>query len=152
MFSQKLSSEYIFHFLKQRENTLDGVVISGGEPTLQEDLVPFIRKIKKIGFSVKLDTNGSQPQVLRDILLNNLVDYIAMDIKGPFYKYDQVCAVKVNINDVKKSIRMIEYSRVAYQFRTTNDTDLLKSEDLKEIRSFLREPDSLLIQECLKRI
>ena len=146
------STLFPYTTLFRSKGILDAVVISGGEPTLQIDLIPFIKEIRKMGFLVKLDTNGSRPQILRDIFLNNLIDYIAMDIKCAFQKYNKVCAVEVGINDVKESIRMIEQSGVSYQFRTTYDTDLLESKDLQEIRSFLNKPDSLLTQKCIKRV
>jgi len=151
LFSKTIPVQYIFDFLRSRKRKLDGVAITGGEPTLQKDLIPFIKDIKKEGFLVKLDSNGSNPQVLQNIFSSNLIDYIAMDIKGPFQKYNKVCAVEVDIKDIKKSIRMIEHSGISYEFRTTYDTDLLEDKDLQEIRSFLDKPNSLNIQKCLKR-
>ncbi|MCK5492540.1 MAG: anaerobic ribonucleoside-triphosphate reductase activating protein [Candidatus Omnitrophica bacterium] len=151
LFTQLLSIDGIFEFLEIRKKLLDAVTISGGEPTLQRGLIPFIEKIKNMGFLVKLDTNGSMPDILKEILTNGLIDFVAMDIKAPFEKYDRVCDVGVCIIKIKESIRMIEASGISFQFRTTYDTDLLEDRDLQEIRSFLNKPDSLLIQECLKR-
>ena len=108
-----------FEFLEKRKNKLDGIVISGGEATLQPDLIPFIKKIKDMGFLVKLDTNGSKFFVLEELLNNKLVDYIAMDIKAPFDKYSFISRVNVNIDDIKKSINIIMNSNVDYEFRTT---------------------------------
>lgn len=151
LFTQLLSIDGIFEFLEIRKKLLDAVTISGGEPTLQKGLIPFIERIKNMGFLVKLDTNGSMPDILKKILTNGLIDFVAMDIKAPFEKYDRVCDVGVYIIKIKESIRMIEASGISFQFRTTYDTDLLEDRDLQEIRSFLNKPDSLLIQECLKR-
>lgn len=151
LFTQLLSIDGIFEFLEIRKKLLDAVTISGGEPTLQRGLIPFIERIKNMGFLVKLDTNGSMPDILKEILTNGLIDFVAMDIKAPFEKYDRVCDVGVCIIKIKESIRMIEASGISFQFRTTYDTDLLEDRDLQEIRSFLNKPDSLLIQECLKR-
>lgn len=151
LFTQLLSIDGIFEFLEIRKKLLDAVTISGGEPTLQRGLIPFIERIKNMGFLVKLDTNGSMPDILKEILTNGLIDFVAMDIKAPFEKYDRVCDVGGYIIKIKESIRMIEASGISFQFRTTYDTDLLEDRDLQEIRSFLNKPDSLLIQECLKR-
>ena len=151
LFTQLLSIDGIFEFLEIRKKLLDAVTISGGEPTLQRGLIPFIERIKNMGFLVKLDTNGSMPDILKEILTNGLIDFVAMDIKAPFEKYDRVCDVGVCIIKIKESIRMIEASGISFQFRTTYDTDLLEDRDLQEIRLFLNKPDSLLIQECLKR-
>jgi len=151
LFSSCIPLGETYSFLESRRNDLDGIVVSGGEPTLQRGLIPFIKEIKKMGFLVKLDTNGSRPKVLGDIFLNNLVDYIAMDIKGPFQKYNKVCAVEVDVKDIKTSIRMIEHSKVSYQFRTTYDANLLENKDLQEIRSFLSKPNSLNVQECFMK-
>ena len=96
-----------FDFLKTRLGKLDGVVISGGEPTLQSDLHDFIEKIKQMGFAVKLDTNGTNPKIVEKLLKNNLLDYIAMDIKAPLFKYKEITGVNVNIDDIKQSISII---------------------------------------------
>jgi len=151
LYTVPISNEQVIQFLERRAPILDGVVISGGEPTLQKDLLPFLIRIKAMGYLVKLDTNGSQPQVLRELLSSGVIDYIAMDIKSSFDNYTKVCSVNVNCQNIKKSIRMIEESRISYQFRTTYDTELLDINDLKEIRSFLKRPNSLFVQKCIKR-
>ncbi|OQX50761.1 MAG: anaerobic ribonucleoside-triphosphate reductase activating protein [Candidatus Cloacimonas sp. 4484_209] len=89
-YSPLIPEEEIFSFLEKRRGKLDAVEITGGEPTLQEDLTEFIRKIKEMGFLVKLDTNGSFPSVLEKVIYSGLVDYIAMDVKAPLEKYRQV--------------------------------------------------------------
>ena len=88
--SEAFSNEKIFSFLKTRIGKLDGVVITGGEPTIQKDLYDFVKKIKSMGFSVKLDTNGTNPAIIEKLIKENLLDYIAMDIKAPLNKYQQI--------------------------------------------------------------
>lgn len=110
-----------FDFLKSRKNLLDGVVVTGGEPTIHSDLSGFLKKIKKLGFLVKLDTNGTHPEVLRDLIDAGLVDYIAMDIKTSLNKkrYSQVIGVVANIKNIKQSIEIIKNSGLDHEFRTT---------------------------------
>ena len=108
----------ILEFLKTRVGKLDGVVITGGEPLIQPDIVDFISKIKILGFAVKLDTNGSSPDKLSKLITNKLIDYIAMDIKGPVTKYGQICAY-VNTKVIQQSIKTIMDSGLPYEFRTT---------------------------------
>jgi pyruvate formate lyase activating enzyme len=108
----------IIKFLTERVGKLDGVVITGGEPTLQSDLLGFIKKIKKMGFSVKLDTNGSNPGLLRNLITNKLINYIAMDIKNSPEAYSATCGVEFN-NKIKESIDLIMQSGLDYEFRTT---------------------------------
>jgi pyruvate formate lyase activating enzyme len=114
----QISEEEIFDFLKARQRKLDGVVITGGEPLLQADIIDFITKAKNLGYLVKLDTNGSSPFLLEKLINKNLVDYIAMDIKGPLLKYDQICAYS-NTKIIQKSIDIIKSSGLDYEFRTT---------------------------------
>jgi pyruvate formate lyase activating enzyme len=113
----------VINFLRERTNWLDGVVISGGEPTLQPDLEEFIQTLKEMGFPVKLDTNGSRPQVLEELLEKELLDYIAMDIKTLVNRKNYTQVTGINNADlivqIKESIDIIRQSGVAYQFRTT---------------------------------
>lgn len=110
----------IFAYLNKRKGIIDGVVISGGEPTIQPELINFIKKIKEMGFLVKLDTNGSNPDVIRKLINENLVDYIAMDIKNIFDEYECVVNLNtVNVNAIQESINLIKYSCIAHEFRTT---------------------------------
>lgn len=109
-----------FNFLDKRKKVLDAVVISGGEPTLQADLLEFMSKIKKRGFLIKLDTNGSRPEIIQKILGLNLVDYLAMDIKAPLSKYATTVKMpNLNKENIKKSIKLIMASGLPYEFRST---------------------------------
>lgn len=114
-----ISEEDLFLYLESRTGKIDGVVISGGEPTLQSDLKDFIIKLKKMNLKVKLDTNGTDPDIVKNLIDNKLIDYVAMDFKGPLDKYDQVVAVKVDIEKIKKSIKLLMKNKVPYEFRTT---------------------------------
>lgn len=109
----------ILDFLKMRVGKLEGVVISGGEPTMHKDLPSFFAKVKELGFYTKLDSNGTHPQMIKELISNNLVDYIAMDIKGPLENYQKIVAYPVDVNAVQESIDIIIASNVEREFRTT---------------------------------
>lgn len=113
-----LSEIEFFEFLEKRKGKLDGVVVTGGEPTIQADLPNFLARIRDHGFSIKLDTNGGNPEVLQQLIRAELVDFIAMDIKGPFEKYSQICRFD-NIENIRKSIQIILDSGLPHEFRTT---------------------------------
>lgn len=100
----------ILDFLKSRIGKLDGVVITGGEPTLHEDLPQFIKEIKNLGFAVKLDTNGTNPDMLKNLIYEKMIDYVAMDIKAPIDKYSEIVCNKVNTDDILKSIEILKTS------------------------------------------
>ena len=120
-------------FLDQRKNLLDGVAITGGEPLLNPDIVEFIKKIKDKGFKVKLDTNGSYPSMLQKLIDEQLVDYVAMDIKNTFEKYPLTTNCRVNIDDIKQSISILINSSIDYEFRTTVVKQFHNIEDFKII-------------------
>lgn len=128
-----VSSSDLFLFLKERLGRLDGVVITGGEPTLQADLPSFIKKIKDIGYDVKLDTNGTNPEMLARIIKDGLVDYIAMDLKGPWDKYEKVVGVSVDCQNLQKSVKIIMNSGLPYEFRTTVVPGLLTGDDISRM-------------------
>ena len=133
----------IFQFLKARKNRLDGVVITGGEPTIQSDLPNFFQKIKNLGFSIKLNTNGSYPHQLKTLIQAKLLDYIAMDIKAPLNKYHIICQKKVDISSIQNSIALIIDSGLSHEFRTTIDPRLISSEDIQIIKNTLLPGSSL---------
>lgn len=115
----RISEKEIFKFLKGRKGLLEGIVLTGGEPTIYKDLPDFIKRIKKLNYLVKLDTNGSNPGMLEKLINANLLDYVAMDIKGPKEKYGKVASVKVDIKKIQKSIDILKDERVNYEFRST---------------------------------
>jgi pyruvate formate lyase activating enzyme len=123
--------------LAGRRGLLQGVVVSGGEPCLQADLAAFCTSVKALGLAVKLDTNGSRPSVLADLLARRLVDYVAMDIKAPPHLYAKLAGVAVEWDLIAESIRILAASGVPHQFRTTVVKPLLNDADLDEIASLL---------------
>lgn len=116
---ETIDEDYVMAYLYKRRKILDGVVISGGEPTIWDDLIPFIKKVKEFKLDIKLDTNGYNPTMLKKILDNNLVDYIAMDIKAIPDKYMKVINKKIDFNKILESIDLIKKSNIKYEFRTT---------------------------------
>ena len=116
---EKIDEKEVFKYLEKRKGLLDGVCISGGEPLLQKDIKDFIRKVKDLGYKVKLDTNGSSPKKLKQLIEDGLIDYVAMDIKNDFLNYDKTAGMCTNIDNIKKSIEIIENSNIEYEFRTT---------------------------------
>jgi pyruvate formate lyase activating enzyme len=128
-----ISEEVFFRFLKTRTGFLDGVVICGGEPTIHSDLPNFCRKIKEAGFLVKLDTNGSNPDILEWLMKENLLDYVAMDIKYPLEQYRIVSGVEVDTNLFKRSIEIIKSRLPDYEFRTTVIKGIHSEEDMQKI-------------------
>ena len=139
-----IPEDEIFEFLESRRGKLDGVFISGGEPTMHDDLPDFIRKCKKMGFLVKLDTNGAHPDMLRAILAENLVDFIAMDIKGPLEKYSQIAARPIDLEAIKQSISLIK--TVPHEFRTTIVKGQLEPEDFEAVGQMVDGAERFALQ------
>jgi len=133
----KTSEKELFDFLRERKGLLQGVVVCGGEPTCNEDLPGFIRKIKEMGYLVKLDTNGSNPKMLKKLIEEKLVDYVAMDVKAPWGKYEKTVGTKVRIQDIEESIAMLKKGEVDYEFRTTVVPTLHSRGDIIEIAKWI---------------
>lgn len=134
----RISEEEVFLFLHKRKKYIDGVCISGGEPTLYEGLYGFLQRVKQEGLLVKLDTNGTQPEVVEKLLREQLLDYVAMDLKAPLHKYEAVAGVKVNIEDIQRSIELLRNADIDYEFRTTVCRELLTKEDILEIMELIK--------------
>ena len=129
----RILEKEFFNHLKERKGLLESVVMCGGEPTINKKLPSFIQKIKKLGYSVKLDTNGSNPKMLKKLIDEKLVDYVAMDIKAPMEKYKKIFGKRVKIDDIEKSIKILKEGRVDYEFRTTVVPTVLNKEDILKI-------------------
>ena len=142
-----VTEEEIMEFLATRRGKLDGVVISGGEPTLHSDLPEFIGRLKALGFAVKLDTNGSRPDILEKIIRGGLVDYIAMDYKAPLEKYWLVAGSAGEAKNIKRSARLIMDSSVPYEFRTTVVKELLSEEDILLIAGEIAGAKKYILQK-----
>jgi pyruvate formate lyase activating enzyme len=137
----------IFSFLEKRKGKLDAVSITGGEPTLQADLIDFIKLIKEMNYLVKLDTNGSHPDVLETLITNNLINYIAMDVKAPWNKYQNITRSTIKPEIIKKSIQLITKSNSPYEFRTTVVKSQLSTEDLLTIGKNLKYSRRYVLQK-----
>jgi pyruvate formate lyase activating enzyme len=134
--SSGLTEKGVLKFLESRRNLLEGVVITGGEPTLQKDLKDFMRQIKDLGFEIKLDTNGSHPGIVQEILQDGLADYVAMDLKATLSKYKDL--VKNDVAEqISQTIRVIMDSGVDYEFRSTIFPSCHSEEDIREMGSLI---------------
>ncbi|KKQ68806.1 MAG: anaerobic ribonucleoside-triphosphate reductase activating protein [Candidatus Nealsonbacteria bacterium RIFCSPLOWO2_12_FULL_39_31] len=141
-----ISEKEFFDFLKEKQGLLDGVVICGGEPTTDNNLPDFAKKIKEFGYAIKLDTNGTNPAMLENLIDKILVDYIAMDIKAPFAakfeilnpkfgisNYERAVGVKVDLEKIRKSVKIIKNSGIDYEFRSTVVPGIHTKEDIIQI-------------------
>ncbi len=148
---QKLRNTFIpekniLNFLEQRINLLDGVVISGGEPTLMPDLIPFIYKIKEMGFLIKLDTNGNRPELIREVIAKKIVDYIAMDIKTSLAEYQNLVGKFVKPNNILESIRLLITNNVGYEFRSTLIKEIHSSSTLEQMSDMIGGAKKIYLQ------
>ena len=146
----KFSEDEIFEYLEQRKNILDGVCITGGEPLLQTDIKDFIKKIKSYNLKVKLDTNGTNYLKLKELIDENLVDYVAMDIKNTFDKYPVTAGInELQIENIKKSINLLKKGSVDYEFRTTIVKDFHEFEDIENICKLVGKDSKYYLQNFI---
>ena len=147
--SKDLDEKEILEFLKKRKDKLEGVCITGGEPLLTLKKT-FLKKIKKLGYLIKLDTNGSDPKKLKELIDAKLIDFIAMDIKSCEKDYEKVANAKVNLNKIKKSIKLICESKLDYEFRTTIVPELHDEKNIiqlsKELNKICKKPKKYCLQ------
>lgn len=142
-----IPEEDFFSFLEKRKDILQGVCITGGEPTLSPDLSSFIKKIRSYSLDVKLDTNGLNPDVIDDLISNSLINYIAMDIKGPLYRYSEITGISDDmLGNIQKSCNIIMNSKIDYEFRTTTTDSLLSVSDFENIGKWLKSARAYYIQ------
>ena len=145
--NEYISSEEVLKYLEKRKGVIDGLVISGGEPTMQHNLKDFIKKVKDIGMLVKLDTNGFNSKILKELINENLVDYVAMDIKNEMCKYSVTCGLnQINIDNIKESIQLLENSSIDYEFRTTIMKEYHDIESIKMILELIGDKPKYFLQ------
>ncbi len=144
----KIPEKDILFFLENRRTLLDAIVITGGEPTMHgENLLSFMRKVKKLSYFIKLDSNGTNPDFLEKAIAEKLVDYIAMDIKAPLYKYSQAVSRPVDTDAIEKSIQIIKTSGIEYEFRTTVVKSMLELEDFDIIGEEIKGANKYYLQK-----
>ena len=135
---QSISAEVIFSFLHKRAGLIDGVVVSGGEPTLQSDLLSFLGSVKDLGFDIKLDTNGFRPDIVAEALRRKLADFIALDIKAPLEKYATLSGLnRIDTSVIENSVRVLMDAGVDFELRTTVVPQLVEREDIAAIAQWL---------------
>ncbi|MFH1509790.1 MAG: anaerobic ribonucleoside-triphosphate reductase activating protein [Candidatus Nealsonbacteria bacterium] len=142
----QFSEDYFFDFLKERVGLLEGVVVCGGEPTINKDLPEFIKKIKDMGFLVKLDTNGSNPDMLEYLIKEGLLDYVAMDIKNSKEKYVQTVKGEVDLKSIDRSVNLLKEGKVDYEFRTTIVPGVHDKKDILSIAKWISPAKRYFLQ------
>jgi len=145
--AQSIDVKQIITHLKKRKGIIEALVISGGEPFLQKDLDLFCKKIKKINILIKVDTNGTFPDKLNELIENKLVDYIAVDIKAPKNKYAKLTGGKIDIKDIQKTIDILQKSQIDYEFKTTIVPKFLTKKDILEIGKWLKGSKKYYLQQ-----
>jgi pyruvate formate lyase activating enzyme len=146
-FGECLPQEEILSRLRKRKGKLDAVTITGGEPTVQPDLAAYIEEIRAIPYLVKVDTNGSHPEVLERLVEKKLIDFVAMDVKAPLKKYRKVTKSSIDTHKIKESIAVIRDSGLSHEFRTTVVKSLLKKSDLEEVAALIEGADAYVLQK-----
>ena len=145
-YSEAISLTEIYDFLDRRKGKLDAVVISGGEPTDQPDLVPVIKKIKSMGFLVKIDTNGTRPDVLQELIKSELINYISMDVKAPIGSYKKVVGYEPDSKLIKESIDLTIRSGLDHEFRTTLVKGLIDEKEIIKIAEVIKGAQKYYLQ------
>lgn len=148
-FPKPMPEKKIISFLQKRKGKLEAISITGGEPTLQPDLISFLEQIKHLDYLVKLDTNGTNPNMLQQAIENKLVDYIAMDIKGPLNRYQEIINIAPNTKAIKKSISLIMNSGIGYEFRTTITKPQISTKDIIEIGKSIKGAKLFALQKFI---
>ncbi len=147
-FCPMIPEEKVFEFLKNRQDYLQGVVVSGGEPTIHADLIPFLDRIKRLGHLIKLDTNGSQPHRLKLLIHLKLVNYIAMDVKASLEKYEETMGAMIDVKTIKESIDLIIHSGIQHEFRTTVVKPFCSYDDLCKVHRMIEGCERYHLQKA----
>lgn len=143
-----VSEEEILAYLAKRRGILDGVCITGGEPLLQKDIRSFIERVRALGLSVKLDTNGTFPDKLRELIAAKLVDYVAMDVKNSPARYAETVGLPtLDLAPIEESVRILKENRVPYEFRTTVVRELHSEVDMQAIAKWLAGAERYFLQQ-----
>lgn len=142
-----ISEKEVIDFLKSRKKWIDALVITGGEPTIYDSLPSFIKKVKKLKFKVKLDTNGANPGLVKKLIDKKLLDYIAMDVKASKKNYNKASGIKVNLKRIDESIKLIKDSGIKYEFRTTIVPGIHSKDDLLRIGKWLSGAEKFVLQQ-----
>ncbi|MBQ8444119.1 MAG: anaerobic ribonucleoside-triphosphate reductase activating protein [Clostridia bacterium] len=157
--AKQLGEEEVLSYLKERKSLLDGVVISGGEPCLQSGLLEFAKKVKDMGYEIKLDTNGTFPQIVEMLIKNKVIDYVAIDIKNSFSHYEEISGVKnPNIENIKKTLNILKEYKIPYELRTTLVNGFHTVESITQMAEELKGEKLLYLQkfvdsgDCLQNV
>ena len=145
---QTIPTDEVLDYLKKRRGILDGVCVSGGEPTLQKDLPEFLEKLKSLGYKVKLDTNGTNPSLIKNLYADNLVDYFAMDIKNDRENYAKIIGFNsYDTKNVENSVEFLRSLKGAYEFRTTIIDEFHKEENIRNIGAWIKGAEKYFLQK-----
>lgn len=147
LFRACIKENDVMEFLETRKGKLDAVTITGGEPTIQPNLISFIKQIRKMGFAIKLDTNGSHPHMIKNLINEKMLDFIAMDVKAPLDKYRDIIKTQVNTDFIQQSIKLILGANVPYEFRTTIVPSQLAEDDILEIAKLISGAAKYVLQK-----
>lgn len=146
-YADTLDEKEVLNFLESRVGLLDGVCISGGEPTLQTDLKDFIKRVKELGYTIKLDTNGYRPDVLEVLLKEKLIDFVSMDIKNCPSKYAETAGLtRIDIEKIKESVRLLSNSGISYELRTTIVKEFHTEKDILEMVELVKDAPVYYLQ------
>ncbi len=148
---QKISPEEVLGYLKQRRKYLEGVCVTGGEPLIYNDIVSFIAAIKKLGLAVKLDTNGTNPRLLKDLYTQKLIDYVAFDIKASPEKYAEVSGVNVDMAKIKESVQIVMEGKIGYEFRSTILPRFHPEAEVEKMARFIKGAQLYYLQNFVPR-
>jgi pyruvate formate lyase activating enzyme len=141
-----IPEEFVLSYLNLRAGMLDGLVVTGGEPTIQHDLAFFLQKVRDFGYEIKIDTNGSRPEILETLISGGLVDFISMDIKAPPCSYDLLSGVRAPVDRIRRSIDLISAAGIEHEFRTTRVSSLLSDSDMDGVARMIPEGSAFRLQ------